>query len=112
MKHEPRDGDCRRCGGRDSWMGANGVVMSGVYQAYLCLDCRNDWDAYITPHPTRLAKTANEDALNMAVARTCGDGVDRTDAMARLREDEQAINAQLRELAVAWVAATITRAER
>lgn len=103
------DGDCSRCGASSFSLFSEAVIMSGVYIAHLCVDCRNDWDEYILPHPTRMAKDAVDVAMGMAFAQTCGDGVDRTDTLTRLREEDRAIDRALRDLATAWVADTITR---
>jgi hypothetical protein len=112
MTRKPREGDCVRCGSEGSVIVRDyAVTMSDVYRAYLCLDCRNDWDAYITSHPVRIAKTKNIDDMNMAFAMTCGDGIDRTGQMVRLRDEEQDIARQVRAVAEAWVQQSITRSQ-
>lgn len=103
------DSDCRRCGAKGSYFFAESITISGVYVTHICVDCRNDWDEYMMHHATRLTRTVIEDALSMTWAMTCGDGVDRSQDVARLREEELVNVEQMRELAIAWVADTITR---
>jgi len=110
MARQPREGDCQRCGAEGSYLYHDlQVLMSEVYHANLCLNCRNDWDAYIIKHPARAARNKSTDDMNMVWAMTCGDGVDRSEQIAALRSEWDSLNAQLRAIAMAWVEQTITR---
>ena len=110
MAREPKNGDCQRCGAEGSWLVTEfSITMSEVYNAFLCIDCRNDWDAYIVGQPARNARFKNADDMNMAWAMTCADGLDRSEQMAALRDEWNTLNQVLRDLAIAWVAETITR---
>lgn len=96
--------DCRKCGRTMGLFLLNVTELIGKYQTVLCPDCVNLFHLYVTEHPIFTALLDAEDALNILVSRTCGDGVDRTEELTAGARQVRALKRELYYVSEAWVA--------
>ncbi len=95
--------DCRKCGTSTGTFFAHHVQLIGDYNTVLCPDCLNVFHLYIEAHPTYQALQHNNVESNILVARTQGDGVDRS---AEMRDNAQRtidLESELFHVSKAWV---------
>lgn len=97
------ESDCRKCGKSTGMIVANNVTMIGDYHTVLCQDCRNAFHVYIVEHPVFLAQREVIVQANILMARTQGDGVDRTDALTELAQRAYSLTDELFHVSKAWV---------
>lgn len=97
------ESDCRRCGKSTGMIIANNVTLIGDYHTVLCRDCQNAFHVYIVGHPTFLAQRDAIVRSNILMARTQGDGVDRTEEIASAAQREYRLTDALFDVSKAWV---------
>lgn len=101
MSKERSSWECWHCGKSPGIGGA--VELAGSYQTVLCQACRNAFHEYIIDHPTFRACEDAGASITLLLARTAGDGIDRTDDIWGLREQLRQLRRELYALACAWV---------
>ncbi len=95
--------DCRHCGRMTGSMIINTAKLVGEYNTVLCQDCLNLFEVYMRDHPSFIAINNLTNLAQLLLARTSGDGVDRTSELNELIEERRALTRTLYAISEAWV---------
>ena len=103
MSKQRSETDCRKCGESTGLFVGAQTTLVGNYDTVLCPDCRNAFHLYAELHPSFVALLGIEDDVAILLARTTGDGIDRTDEIRALRQRRLDLLGELFHISQAWV---------
>ena len=86
--------------------GSMSVILTklvGEYNTVLCQDCLNLFEVYMRDHPSFIAINNLTNLAQLLLARTSGDGIDRTSEWNELIEEHRAVAKTLYAISEAWV---------
>lgn len=90
---------CVQCGS----FATTKATLVGGFNTQLCTECQNTWHIFVIKQEAFATYRRTRQDTDILLARTCGDGVDRTDEIRALNERAAQLELQLFDLADRWV---------
>lgn len=84
------------------------ILMGKVFLAKLCIDCRNDWDEFFRGRGLweEIVECGIKEEMYMAMTKK--DGIDRTESMMKQFNKKIELDAEVFQIARAWIAKDIS----
>ncbi len=103
---------CQRCGISDYSLFSGQIELVGAYHTRLCMDCHNAFECFMREHAVFIALDNTKTAIQMLYARSCGDGIARTDEIIILENKSRSLMTELHEISHAWVTSGVAQQEQ